>query len=67
MLKWKLKDGAEPQGSSDGFWYDISSGGYIRPAEVLADEEQIAQVKAAVELLASFETAMNEAGLINEF
>jgi hypothetical protein len=38
-MNWKFNPNVEPQGSSDGFWYDLTSGGYIKPSELLADEE----------------------------
>jgi hypothetical protein len=66
-MDWKFKEDAEPQGSSDGFWYDITSGGYIKPEAVLADSEQLAQLKAALELVCSFETALEDNELLNEF
>jgi len=66
-IEWKFKDGAEPQGSSDGFWYDMTDGGYIAVDEALADDVQIAAVDHAVEVLQSFEAAMQKAGLIIEF
>jgi len=64
---WKFKDGVEPQGSSDGFWYDLTRGGYIHPEELLDDKMQLAAVEAAISTLVDFEKAMNEAELINEF
>lgn len=67
MLDWKFKKAAEKQGSSDGFWYDITSGGYIMPEEVLEDKDQIAQVTQAVDLLLSFEAALQKADLLEEF
>jgi hypothetical protein len=66
-VDWKFKEDAEAQGSSAGFWYDITDGGYLNPAEVLADEYQIAKVNAAVKTLESFELAMEAEGLIQEF
>ena len=36
MINWKFKENAELQGSTDGFWYDITDGGYIEP-ELLLD------------------------------
>ena len=38
-------------GGSDGFWYDITDGGYFKPEEALSDKEQIKKVNEAVELL----------------
>ena len=66
-MEWKFKKGAEPQGSSSGFWYDMTDGGYIKPEEVLADPEQIKKLNEAVELVRSFEEALKDAELLNEF
>ena len=66
-MKWKFKKDAEPQGSSDGFWYDITLGGYIEPKDLLEDEDQIKQLNKAIELVQSFEDAMDAKGLLNEF
>ena len=66
-MEWKFKKDIEPQGSSDGFWYDITDGGYIRPEEILDDEEQVEKVNAAVDLLIDFEEALARADLLNKF
>jgi len=66
-MEWRFKENAEPQGSSDGFWYDLTSGGYIRPAEVLKDEKQVEQINDAIKLLQSFEQALEDNNLLNEF
>lgn len=42
-------------GGGDGFWYDITDGGYFNPGKALADEGQIAEVQKAVALLKSLE------------
>ena len=42
-------------GGGDGFWYDITDGGYFDPEKALEDEEQIKKVKEAVVLLKSLE------------
>ena len=65
--EWKFKEGAEPQGSSDGFWYDISAGGYIDPAKVLDDETQLTAVLSSISTLMDFEEALSDAELLNEF
>ena len=69
MLKinWKFKKDAEPQGSSDGFWYDLTSGGYINPGAVLEDEEQLKKLNEALEIVESFESALKDNELLNEF
>ena len=66
-MEWKFKENAAPQGSSDGFWYDITRGGYIKPEDVLADPEQLEKVTEAVNVLESFEAALESAGLLEEF
>lgn len=42
-------------GGSDGFWYDITSGGYFKPEKVLADKEDIKRVNDALKLLRELE------------
>ena len=66
VVNWKFKEGAKPQGSSDGFWYDITNG-YIEPELLLANAEQLKQLNAAIELVRSFEAAMEKVELLNEF
>lgn len=67
MIIWDFKIDAEPQGTSNGFWYDITMGGYIKPEEVLDNKDQIKKLKEAIELVQSFEEALEENGLLNEF
>ena len=66
-MDWKFKKNAEPQGSSSGFWYDITSGGYIRPEELIEDAGQLEKLKAALRLVRDFELSMEKAELIIEF
>lgn len=66
-MNWKFKKNAKPQGSSDGFWYDLTRGGHIDLAKLLADKEQLTAARDAVALLRSLEDALNEAELLNEF
>ena len=66
-MEWKFKVGAEQQGTSAGFWYDITDGGYIKPDDVLLDKVAVARVQEAVEILKSFEEALEENGLLNGF
>lgn len=54
-------------GSSDGFWYDLSSGGYIKPEECLEDEKDIAAVNMAIMVLEKFESALEAADALAEF
>ena len=66
MIDWKFKKDAKPQGSSDGFYYDIHNG-YIRPEEVLDNAEQIKEILEALDLLDSFEEALEANDLLIEF
>ena len=65
-MKWKFKKGAEPQGSSDGFWYDLTKGGYI-DLEKLLEGEQLERAEKAVALLFDLEESLKDAELLNEF
>jgi len=65
-MEWKFKKNAESQGSSSGFWYDLVIGGYINPEEVLEDSDQLSKLNNAIELLSSFEGALEDAELLNE-
>ena len=66
-MDWKIRKDAKPQGSSEGFWYDITDGGYIKLEEVLMDKEQIKAVNDAVDLLQSLEETLESEELLNEF
>uniref|UniRef100_A0A6M3IS09 Peptidase n=1 Tax=viral metagenome TaxID=1070528 RepID=A0A6M3IS09_9ZZZZ len=57
-MEWQFKKGVEIH--TEEFWYDLTWGGYIKPAEVLADGEQVEQLEAAIELVRSFEDAIDE-------
>lgn len=50
--KYKI---TEPNETTDGFWYDISDGGYIRPKDMLVDQERVEKLTEAIELLRSWE------------
>lgn len=66
MIDWKFKEDAKPQGSSDGFWYDMANG-YIKPEEVLVSKSQIEDVEQALSILQDFEQALEESELLLEF
>lgn len=65
-MDWVFKKDVPEQGSSDGFWYDITIGGYINPEEILDDEKQVQQVKEAIALLQDFERALENNGFTGE-
>lgn len=63
--EWKLKEGITLDdvcniNDDDGFWYDITDGGYIDPEDILGDEKQIKKLKEAIKLVRSFESLYNE-------
>ena len=66
-IDWKIKKDAEPQGSSNGFWYDLTVGGYIKPEEILEDKNQLEKLEDALVLVRSFEDALKRTELLNEF
>ena len=55
-MEWNFKEGVEIY--TEEFWYDLTDGGYIKPENVLADEEQISKLQAAIDLVRSFERAV---------
>ena len=57
-MDWNFVEGVEV--FTEEFWYDLTDGGYIKPENVLADEEQIAKLQAAIDLVRSFERAIDE-------
>ena len=57
-MEWNFKEGVEIY--TEEFWYDLTDGGYIKPENVLADEEQITKLQAAIDLVRSFERAIDE-------
>lgn len=46
--------------STEDFWYDLSSGGYLKPSEILEDLEDIKRVMEAIEVLREFEKSCEE-------
>ena len=49
-MKWK--ENAEIVTSD--FWYDLIDGGYIKPKDLLEDEEEIKRVEEAIKVLEEF-------------
>ena len=57
-MNWKFKKGVEVY--TEEFWYDLTLGGYLCPEKLLIDEEQIKKLNEAIEIVSSFESAINE-------
>lgn len=47
MAKYKIKEAIQ---TSD-FYYDITDGGYIRPAKILADQERAMEINKAIKVV----------------
>lgn len=54
----KIKDGV--QASTGDFWYDLTSGGYLKPEELLENKEDIIKVKEAIKVIRDFEYSCEE-------
>ena len=52
-MVFKLKEGKHKQYSDDK-WYDLFSGGYIKPEELLDSNEDVCKVKYAIKILENF-------------
>lgn len=49
----KIKD--DVQVSTDDFWYDLTTGGYLRPEEILEHPSDVKRVEQAIRVLEDFE------------
>lgn len=54
----KIKDGCYVH--TDDFWYDLTCGGYIDPAEILENQEDISEVVSAINTLMEFQASIDE-------
>lgn len=66
-MDWEFKSDIPDQGTSNGFWYDITDGGYITASEILSNKYQIKSVNDAINLLHNFKDSLMEAEIIEEF
>jgi hypothetical protein len=62
---WTFKDNLDARGVED-FWYDLTDGGYIKPAELLDDPKQIQKITDAIAVVQSFAEAGFAAGIFEE-
>ena len=53
----KIKDGVEA--STSEFWYDVTNG-YLKPEEILEDENDINKVYEAIAIITDFEESCDE-------
>lgn len=54
----KIKDGCEA--STSEFWYDLTSGGYLEPEEILENPEDAKKVREAIKIIMEFEASYEE-------
>ncbi len=62
-MEWEFIENAEPQ-TSDDFWYDLTSGGYIHLDKLIKNKEQLEAANKAIDLLTSLKDALENAELI---
>lgn len=53
--------------TTDGFWYDITDGGYIKPEEVLVDQERAQKLNDAITLLRDWYNELIEDEILFEY
>lgn len=46
--------------STDGFWYDLTDGGYLKPEEICADKKDVIRIKEALIVLEDFRQSCEE-------
>jgi hypothetical protein len=54
----KIKEGCTA--STSDFWYDLTSGGYLKPEDILENSEDIENVKRAIDILQEFEDSCED-------
>jgi len=57
-FEMKIKEGCTA--SSSDFWYDLTKGGYLKPEEILENNEDVEAVKNAISVLTDFEDSCEE-------
>lgn len=68
-LKKKYTEGALEfgVGTSNGFGYDVFQGGYIRPDEILLDQERVKQLQDAIDIIEAWREELDDDGILNDF
>ena len=46
--------------STSDFWYDLTSGGYLKPEKICAKKEDVIIVRAAIGVLTDFKESCEE-------
>ncbi len=55
-----IKKGLKDVYANDEFFYCISDGGYVKPEEVLENEEDVKKVKEAIAVIKDFEKSCED-------
>jgi hypothetical protein len=46
--------------TTSDFWYDLTDGGYLKPEEILENEEDVEKVKNAIDVLMDFQSSCED-------
>lgn len=65
MPEIKFKPNSKPIATVD-FWYDLTTGGYIKPMELLEDQELAIKIQEAIDLIAHFEQNLIDQDLLTD-
>lgn len=61
-----IKEDAPVNQSTDGFFYDLFEGGYIKPEDYIEDPIELAKLKVGILYVQEFQEAMEKAGKLEE-
>lgn len=53
--------------TTDDFFYDLFLGGYIKPKDILVNEDDIARVNDAIDVIQDFYADLDEADIIEDY
>lgn len=63
-MNWKFKKNVKVV--CEDFWYDLNEG-YIKLEKLIEDKEQLQKLSEAIKLVKSFEEALEENGLLEDY
>ncbi len=68
MIDWEFKKEKETptQSLTEDFWYCLTIGGYIKPEELLSNDNQKKKLMDAIGVVRSFETEIYKRDLLVE-
>ena len=65
-MKFKFKENAQAEIGSEEPWYALTDGGYLKPEEVLSNQQQIDELKKAISLVKAFIQQCYDSGVLEE-